>query len=99
MPATTLRTGYDIMNTKSSNLNCSIAAEYNYCDLCALNGCPNQKVIYQFEGFRAEEEEGFIYKFSIYDYPIEKEKRINHKHKCNKRFIDAIVNVALQKWG
>lgn len=42
--------------------------KYVYCDLCAINGYASQKVIFQFEGLRSENQDGFIYKFRVYGY-------------------------------
>ena len=69
MPAKHCEQVMVIVNTESSNLNYSIAADHTYCDLCALNGYPNQKVVFEYEGLRPEEQDGFIYKFSVYEYP------------------------------
>jgi hypothetical protein len=68
------------MHTKSSNLNYSIAADYSYCDLCALNGHPNQKVVFEYEGLRPEDQDGFIYKFSVYEYPLLEHLKRRHVH-------------------
>jgi hypothetical protein len=66
---------------------------YFVCDLCALNGYPNQKIIYRCEGLRSEDEEGFIIRFAVYDYPIQAGKI--HVHKYNEKLICGLVNIAL----
>lgn len=68
------------VNTASSNLNYSIAADYSCCDLCALNGYPNQRVVFEYEGLRPEDEDGFIYKFSLYEYPLLEHHKRRHLH-------------------
>jgi hypothetical protein len=68
------------MNTESSNLNYSIADDYSYCDLCALNGHPNQKVVFEYEGLRPEDQDGFIYKFSVHEYPLREHHKRRHLH-------------------
>jgi hypothetical protein len=80
MLTTTLRTGYVRVNNESSNLNHSIAADYTYCDLCALNGYPSQQVVFEYEGLRPENQDGFIYKFSVYEYPLLKHHKRRHVH-------------------
>jgi hypothetical protein len=71
---------------------------YRFCDVCDFNGFPNQKVIYQFEGLRPEDEDGFIYKFTEYDYCYPtREKKIKHVHKYNGKLIDQLVGLALKQ--
>ena len=62
---------------------------YSYCDICTFNGYPNQKVVYEYEGLRSEDEEGFIYKFTEYEYPLQK-RRIVHVHKWNDNLIKRV---------
>jgi hypothetical protein len=64
-------------NDKSFDYN----QEYSYCDICAENGYQNEKVIFHYEGIRPEYEDGFIYKFSVYDY---ESPNIIHIHKSTK---------------
>jgi hypothetical protein len=73
--------------------------KYGFCDLCKLNGFPNQKVIYKFEGLRPEEQDGFIYKFTIYEHNPTGEKRTKHIHKYNQNLIDVLVRLALKEQG
>ena len=75
----------------------SSVSDRNYflCDICEFNGYPNEKVVYQYKGLRSEDEEGFITRFSVYDYPIQ--AGILHVHKYNERLICELVNVALSR--
>jgi hypothetical protein len=67
------------------------------CQVCGWNGYPYEKVIIEFEGIRSEEEEGFIDKFTEYDYDCYAiEKRTKHTHKYNAKLIQAYVDIALQ---
>jgi hypothetical protein len=56
--------------------------EYSLCDICAFNGCPNERVVFVIHGFRHENEDGFVLKFTEYDFPIRKGKV--HTHKFNE---------------
>jgi hypothetical protein len=67
------------------------------CDICEFNGFPNERVVYQCEGLRSEDEDGFIYKYNLYDYPAAEGKKIKHVHKYNRRLIDELVDVVLGK--
>jgi hypothetical protein len=84
------------MNRRNWNLKTSI--DYSYCDLCALNGYSDEKVTYEYEGLRSENQDGFIYKFRVFDYyyPARK-KKIKHIHKCNLKLIDELVSLALKQ--
>jgi hypothetical protein len=66
---------------------------YSNCDACTLNGYPNEKLVYEYEGLRSEDEEGFIYRFTEYEYLLQ--KRIVHKHKYNDELINRLVNQSL----
>jgi hypothetical protein len=68
--------------------------KYVYCDLCAMNGYANEKVSVEFEGFRSEYEDGFIYKFTVYDYYYPARE---HIHKCNLKLIDELVGLPLKQ--
>jgi hypothetical protein len=65
---------------------------YSYCDVCAFNGYPNEKVVREYEGLRSEDEDGFIYKFTDCDYPIQTSNKVVHVHKWNQEIIDRLVN-------
>ena len=73
----------------------SSVSDRNYflCDICEFNGYPNEKVVYQYKGQRSEDEEGFITRFSVYDYPIQAGKF--HVHKWNDELINRLVNQSL----
>jgi hypothetical protein len=49
---------------------------YSNCHVCAFNGFADEKVVFKFEGLRAEHEDGFIFKFTVYNYP--NQGRIHH---------------------
>jgi hypothetical protein len=49
---------------------------YSNCPVCASNGFVDEKVVFEFEGLRSENEDGFIFKFTLHDYP--KRQRIHH---------------------
>ena len=70
--------------------------KYVYCDLCAMNGYANEKVIFQLKGLRSENQDGFIYKFTTYDYKLSGEKRTQHTHKYNLKLIHELVDLALK---
>jgi hypothetical protein len=59
--------------------------KYSFCDLCELNGFPNEKVVFEFQGLRSENEDGFIYKFSTYEYPLSAHRKIRHIHVFNRK--------------
>jgi hypothetical protein len=67
-----------------------------FCDQCCWNGYVDEKVVYEFEGLRPETEDGFIYIYEVYDYPVKGEKT-KHEHKYNQRLIDELVAVSLCK--
>jgi hypothetical protein len=68
---------------------------YSYCDVCAFNGYPNEKVVREYEGLRSEDEDGFIYKFTDCDYPIQTSNKVVHVHKWNQEIFDRLVNQSL----
>jgi predicted nucleic-acid-binding Zn-ribbon protein len=69
---------------------------YIFCDQCAWNGFPNEKIVRVFHGLRSENQDGFIYRYTEYDYdPLGKSKVI-HVHKYNPNIIDAQVRIALE---
>jgi hypothetical protein len=67
--------------------------EFSLCDVCKLNGYPNQKVVFVIHGFRHEDEDGFAIKFTQYDYQIQNEKV--HVHKCDEELVKRLVNESL----
>jgi hypothetical protein len=83
-------------NIKNSANPEEIAA-VRFCQVCDWYGYPHEKIIVEFEGFRPEEQDGFAYKFSEYDYDVETgEKRTIHKHKYDPRLVQKFVDLALQ---
>src|SRR5437764_13931489 len=54
--------------TANNNKHFDDPQEYVFCDICAYEGYPYEKIIYRFERLRSEQEEGFIYKTTIYDH-------------------------------
>jgi hypothetical protein len=69
------------------------SGEYSFCDVCTFNGYPNERVVIVIHGFRSENEDGFVLKFTEYDFPIQK-RRI-HRHKFNEELIKTLVNQSL----
>ena len=61
------------INDSNKDKDKSSVSDRNYflCDICEFNGYPNEKVVYQYKGQKSEDEEGFITRFSVYDYPIQ----------------------------
>jgi hypothetical protein len=74
---------------KSSAYN----VEYFLCDVCEFNGYPNEKVIFIIHGFRTDNEDGFVTKFTAYDFPIQKEKI--HTHKFKEELIKTLAKESL----
>jgi hypothetical protein len=70
--------------------------DYNFCDQCACNGFPNEKIIRLFHGLRPECEDGFIYRYTEYDYDPSGKSRIIHVHKYDQKIIDEQVRIALE---
>lgn len=70
--------------------------DYIYCDQCALNGIPNQRIALVYLGIRPVNEPGFIYIFKIYDYPIGTKKRL-HSHKYDNEIIGRLVDDMLSQ--
>ena len=72
---------------------------YIFCDQCAWNGFPNEKIVRVFHGLRAEYEDGFIYRYTEYDYDPLGKGRIIHVHKYDQKIIDEQVRIALKCAG
>ena len=66
---------------------------YVLCDICAFNGFPNENVVFVIHGFRSEDEDGFVIKFTEYDFPLQRGKI--HVHKYNDELIMRLVNQSL----
>ena len=67
-----------------------------FCDQCAWNGFPNEKIVRVFHGLRPEYEDGFIYRYSEYDYDPLGKSKIIHVHKYDQKIIDEQVRIALE---
>jgi hypothetical protein len=68
-----------------------------FCQVCGWYGYPHEKIIVEFEGIRPEDEDGFIDKFTEYDYDAEVEqKKAKHIHKCNPELVQELVDLALE---
>ena len=66
-----------------------------YCQVCEWYGYPFQKIIREFEGFRSEEEDGFVDRFTEYDYDA-KMTRVIHRHKYDPKLVQEAVDFALR---
>jgi hypothetical protein len=68
-----------------------------YCQVCEWYCYPFEKIIREFEGFRPEEEDGFAYKFTEYDYNTETgQKGTRHIHKYDPKLVQEVVNIVLR---
>lgn len=72
------------------------AKGYIFCDQCAWNGFPNEKIVRVFHGLRPEDEDGFIYRYSEHDYDPSGKSKIEHVHKYDQKIIDEQVRIALE---
>jgi hypothetical protein len=98
----------NIIDSNNTNISNSIDADksgidfkesesYSYCDTCAWNGYPYEKVVLENFRIRPEDEDGFIYEFDIFNYDTDRNNRTLHKHKFNQELIDSYVNAILNK--
>jgi hypothetical protein len=91
-----------IANIKSSTvtenrLPRSEGSSVTFCQVCSWYGYPQEKIIRDFEGIRPEDEDGFIYKFTEYDYNTDTgEKRTKHIHKYNLKLVQESLDIALK---
>lgn len=69
---------------------------YIFCDQCACNGFPNEKIIRVHHGLRPEYEDGFIYRYTEYDYDPSDKCKVIHVHKYNQKIIYEQVRIALK---
>jgi hypothetical protein len=53
-----------------------------FCDICAFEGYPYEKVVFRYTGFRSEDEDGFAYKYTINGF--QSPHRI-HIHRSSKQ--------------
>jgi hypothetical protein len=70
--------------------------DYIFCDQCAWNGFPNEKIVRVHHGLKPEYEDGFIYNYTEYDYEPLGKSRIIHVHKYDQKIIDEHVRIALE---
>jgi hypothetical protein len=71
--------------------------DYILCDQCSWNGFPNEKIVRLFHGLRPECEDGFIYRYTEYDYdPLDKSE-IEHVHKYNPKIIEEQLRSILER--
>jgi hypothetical protein len=68
-------------NTLADN-NIKGFERYVFCDICAFDGYPCEKVVFRYTGFRPEDEDGFAYKYTINEF--ENPDRI-HIHRSLKQ--------------
>jgi hypothetical protein len=69
---------------------------YIFCDQCEWNGFSNEKIVRIFHGLRLEDEDGFIYRYTEYDYDPSGKSNIKHVHKYDQKIIDEQVRIALE---
>jgi hypothetical protein len=69
-----------------------------FCQVCGWYGYPYEKIVVEFEGIRSEEEDGFVDKFTEYDYDAKtvEIKRIIHRHKYDPKLVQEAVDFALR---
>jgi hypothetical protein len=68
-----------------------------YCQVCGWYGYPFEKIILVFEGIRSQEEDGFVDKFTEYNYDAKaEEKRTKHIHKYDPKLVQDYVDLALK---
>ena len=70
--------------------------DYIFYDQYAWNGFPNEKIVRLFHGLRPECEDGFIYRYTEYDYDPLGKSRIIHVRKYDQKIIDEQVRIALE---
>jgi hypothetical protein len=61
-----------------------------FCQICGWYGYPQEKILVEFEGIRPEDEDGFIDKFTEYDYDAE----VGYSPELVQELVDlALVNL------
>ena len=67
------------------------------CQVCGWYGYPQEKILIEFEGIRPEDEDGFVYKFTEYNYDYERGQKGNkHIHKYHLKLVHEAVELALK---
>jgi hypothetical protein len=72
------------------------AKDFIFCDQCAWNSFANEKIVRVHHGLRPECEDGFIYRYTEYDYELLGKSKIIHVHKYDQKIIDEQVRIALE---
>ena len=67
-----------------------------FCQVCGWYGYPYEKIVVEFEGIRSEEEDGFVDKFTEYNYNTEGRKTTKHIHKYDSKLVQELVKLALE---
>jgi hypothetical protein len=68
-----------------------------FCQVCGWYGYPFEKIIVEFEGIRPEDEDGFVDKFTEYDYDTETgQKKTKHIHKYDPELVQEAVDATLK---
>jgi hypothetical protein len=86
------------VNIDDRTLNLQKICSYvTNCQICEWYGFQDEKILVKFEGVCPEDEDGFVEKFTEYNYdPRLGAKRIKHVHKCNIKLLQEHVDIALQ---
>ena len=87
IPAVTSISGtYNIKNsTISKDADPRRRSSYvTSCQICQWDGYPHQRIVVEIEGFRPEEENGLLYKFTEYDYAPGQQCKRKHIHVFNR---------------
>jgi hypothetical protein len=71
--------------------------DYILCDQCNWNGFPNEKIVRVHHGLRPKDEDGFIYRYTEYDYDPSGKSKIIHVHKYDQQIIDEQVRSILEQ--
>jgi hypothetical protein len=85
------------IDADKSGIDCKTSESYSYCETCAWNGYPYEKVVLENFRIRPEDEDGFIYEFDIFNYDTNRNNRTLHKHKFDRELIDFQVNAILNQ--
>jgi hypothetical protein len=90
--------------TANNNKHFDDPQEYVFCNICAYEGYPYEKIIYRFERLRSEQEEGFIYETTIYDHDNRSRKHIHNPYRFKiialqtlSNSVDAVVSGILSR--
>ena len=68
-----------------------------FCQICEWYGYPQEKILVEFEGINPEDEDGFVDKFTEYNYDAnEGEKRTKHVHKYDPKLVQEYLDLVLK---